>query len=522
MAHPLLALSIPSAPVSASSSSSSDAHILHSTGSSSPLLTAFQSPAPSGRIAAAPGPSRVSLAGFCPCARQGIRVDAAAGGRGRVSAFLDNDAVDLNPSSMVPVMRKEFGAFGGGATLEKSKLDLSSTSSTKSRPQLEDGDNGGNIGKGNRHGGGDSGDDGGDDDAYFGDGDEEEDGGNDGLFGKRIIVPEIFDRKILEAVMKEWYRTMSDLPLGFKQAFELGLVSSAQLVRFFSMSARPTFSRALYRLFPPSLPRMLADPSWYPYKICLEQLATIGYGCWWEYQRRGERIKDEWDLALCNVLTLAACNLAVVWSLAPTRSYGSTFKYEFQNVLQKLPNNIFDKSYSMRNYNMGQRLCSFFYKAGVLGFFGAFLGAAGAGLSKACITLRKQRGASDESSVPLPSVQTSALGYGAFLGLSGNLRYQLVYGAERAMQEHLNHLGVVILCSSALRLLSIRVGDASRVALLGLDSDAKKARDGKAYRRPSLPSMESLKNGFSMSGLLDAKKDIFAKRKVKRRVMAVQ
>ncbi len=55
------------------------------------------------------------------------------------------------------------------------------------------------------------------------------------------------------------------------------------------------------------------------------------------------------------------------------------------------------------------------------------------------------------NSVPIPSVSTSALSHGAFLGVSGNVRYQLLNGAERVMQQHFNHLGVVLFCSTALR-----------------------------------------------------------------------
>jgi hypothetical protein len=59
-------------------------------------------------------------------------------------------------------------------------------------------------------------------------------------------------------------------------------------------------------------------------------------------------------------------------------------------------------------------------------------------------------------SVPIPSVSTSASSYGAFMGLSGNLRYQLLFGAERLMQDHFEHLGVVIFFSAALRYVLCR------------------------------------------------------------------
>jgi hypothetical protein len=55
------------------------------------------------------------------------------------------------------------------------------------------------------------------------------------------------------------------------------------------------------------------------------------------------------------------------------------------------------------------------------------------------------------TSVPVPSLSRSVLSYGAFLGVSGNLRYQLVYGADQLMQQSLNNIGLVIFCSTALR-----------------------------------------------------------------------
>ena len=55
------------------------------------------------------------------------------------------------------------------------------------------------------------------------------------------------------------------------------------------------------------------------------------------------------------------------------------------------------------------------------------------------------------SSVSMPVAKNSALSYGAFLGISGNLRYQLLYGAERVMHQQFNHVGTVVFLCSALR-----------------------------------------------------------------------
>jgi hypothetical protein len=439
--------------------------------------------------------------------------------------------------SMAPVMKKGYGSLGG-VTLEKSKLDLSQTSKIFT-PQTADGDGGGDIGKRNSHGGGDGGDDGGDDDDYFGDFDEGDDGDEGGFFRRRTVFQEVFDRKIVEAVMQEWYRTMSDLPAGLLQAFEMGLISSAQMVRYLSINARPTVARFVSRALPQTVSRafigrMIADPA-FLHKMFFEQATTICCSAWWELNHRRDRIKQEWDLALMNVLTVSLCNAAIVWSLAPCRSYGTTFQFNLQNALQKLPNNIFERSYPLREFDMQKRIHSFFYKAAELCMVGMAAGAANGALSNLISSKKEGR-----SSVVVPSVSTSSLSYGAFLGLSGNLRYQILYGLERALHDRFDVLGVVIFTSAALRMLNIQIGDVTRLAWLGLDVDPMFKSDGmvKGYSRPSQDTQKSDSKWFItkkaiVSGLFGGKPENNGKiqeestiskaprtRKVKRKVTA--
>ena len=73
-------------------------------------------------------------------------------------------------------------------------------------------------------------------------------------------------RVAIEAVLAEWMRTVSSLPLILRQAVEMGLFSSAQLVRFCAMDNRPNVTRAVSRLLPATVralmpcPRLLALP----------------------------------------------------------------------------------------------------------------------------------------------------------------------------------------------------------------------------------------------------------------------
>ena len=54
----------------------------------------------------------------------------------------------------------------------------------------------------------------------------------------------------------------------------------------------------------------------------------------------------------------------------------------------------------------------------------------------------------------IPPVSTYALGYGAFLGLYANLRYQLLCGIDRAVVNHFDVIGVALVFSTALRFAS--------------------------------------------------------------------
>ncbi|KAK9217851.1 hypothetical protein WN943_006481 [Citrus x changshan-huyou] len=57
----------------------------------------------------------------------------------------------------------------------------------------------------------------------------------------------------------------------------------------------------------------------------------------------------------------------------------------------------------------------------------------------------------DRLSVTNPSVSTNVLGYGAFIGLHANMRYQLLCGFDRDVANHFEVIGVAMLLSTALR-----------------------------------------------------------------------
>ncbi|KAL9321472.1 hypothetical protein ACSQ67_013311 [Phaseolus vulgaris] len=369
------------------------------------------------------------------------------------------------PVASEPLSMKggQYGSLGA-VTLEKSKLDLSQKE-TVSSPEGEK--------TAQRQG-----------EALLMD--QKSSDAMEGSSGCGGFCNRLFDRKFVDAVLNEWQRTMMDLPAGLRQAYEMGLVSSAQMVKFLAINARPTTSRFISRTLPQTLSRsfigrLLADPA-FLYRLVLEEVATVGCSLWWEIKNRKHRIKQEWDLALMNVLTAAACNALVVWSLAPCRSYGNTFRFDLQNTLQKLPNNIFEKSYPLREFDLQKRIQCFLFKAAELCMVGLSAGAVQGAVSNTLASKKEGR-----LSVTVPSVSSNALGYGAFLGIYANLRYQLLGGFDRAMMTHFDVIGVALFFSTTFRVLNVQLGETSKRAWLGVEADPLAQSDDllKVYNRTS-------------------------------------
>jgi hypothetical protein len=361
---------------------------------------------------------------------------------------------------------------GGSATLERSGLDLTQKEEV-SQAKTDDTGGGGNNGKDIHNGGGGDGDDG-DDDDYFGD--EDDGDGDENMFTKRTAIPELFDRASIEAVLQEWYKTLYSLPAAVRMAVEMGLISTAQLVNFVSLDARPTLVRAVARATPQAFSRefvgrMMGDPSFLG-KLMFEQATTAAIGITYEVQQRGERFSKELDLAFVNVAGMMATNLAFSWCLTPNRSVGNMHKYAWQRTLHGLPNNAFDRSGPQRNFTYATRAAGVAVKAAQLSTVGLAVGAATGAASNALAGLRTRN---DQAvSMTVPSVSTSACGNGAFAGLSGNVRYQLINGLDRYLGMTYNSLPLVLSASALARIMNQIVAEPNRRHWLGLPMEAPK------------------------------------------------
>nr|GEW01149.1 protein reticulata-related 1, chloroplastic-like [Tanacetum cinerariifolium] len=82
-----------------------------------------------------------------------------------------------------------------------------------------------------------------------------------------------------------------------------------------------------------------------------------------------------------------------------------------------------------------------------------------AGAAQGAITNLVARKKKGRLSVTTLAVSNNALGYGAFLGIYANLRYQLLCGFDRAMVTQFDVIGVGLAFSTALRIMNAQLGE---------------------------------------------------------------
>eukprot|EP00803_Ostreobium_quekettii_P010921 evm.model.scf_399.9 EVM.evm.TU.scf_399.9 scf_399:79501-82137(+) len=387
-------------------------------------------------------------------------------------------------------MGKGLGS-GGSATLQRSKLDLRKEVKTV-EPKVDNAGGGGGIGKSVFNGGGGDGDDGDDDDDYFDDGEDGDDGDGDGFFRK--TVPHLYDRVSISAVLEEWYRSFADLPLILRRAVEMGLFSSAQLVRFCSMDVRPNMARTMSRRLPAAMSRsfvgrLMADPA-FAQKLALENFLAFGASLAYEMRARREHFRDELDFVAINTLSLMAATSAIVWFLAPSRSYGSLKRFPWQNMLDGLPNNVFDASGPLRNYTGQSRVASLFAKFAQLSGVGAITGFATSGLSRLALAFRRNKKPAFTPSVPIPGLEQNMLGMCAFVGLHAHLRYQTIGGIDRYLFDHSSFLWSYIAASLLFRVANVSIGEASRPWFQGTRLTSSSPTVSSRLNAPSLQMEE--------------------------------
>jgi Protein RETICULATA-related len=239
--------------------------------------------------------------------------------------------------------------------------------------------------------------------------------------------------------------------------------STAQWVRYLTFHERPSLFRAVERSlarFPDArsgfVGRMLADPA-FVQKTAMEGSIAFVIALAHEVHVRGKRVTQELDFALINAICIAAgaavCSALVAPSKTPTPP---SAKFPWQGMLNKLPNNAFEKNTPARNFEIPQRVSGFLAKGVELSAVNAIAGGASAALQHCLVAARQARNGKYKPATPVPGISRAAGGMGVFGGLAANSRLQAAAGLDRVLLEYAkaNTTWQVVGISSAFRAVS--------------------------------------------------------------------
>lgn len=186
--------------------------------------------------------------------------------------------------------------------------------------------------------------------------------------------------------------------------------------------------------------KLLADPS-LVFKLGIELGIGIFTKCSAEYQKRAPHFREEMDFVVANVLMALVADYMLVYVAAPTVVFNATrarklgvFKRLFPSM-RSFPKNAFQKvPMGMAPFTPLQRLGAISINGTKLFGIGAFASFVGVEITNTLIRTREKLApdAPPSSHKPQDVVGTSLL-YGAYMGISSNLRYQALAGVEERL-----------------------------------------------------------------------------------------
>lgn len=181
--------------------------------------------------------------------------------------------------------------------------------------------------------------------------------------------------------------------------------------------------------------RALADSS-FLFKLLVQELIGNGTALASEIAVRAEHLMDELEYVASDLIVGTVVEAAFVWILAPTLSLPPTASASASSLarfLSSLPSHVFQPSTALKTFTLSQRVASFFYAAAQYTVIGFAAGVVGTAITYALLEGRKALDPSYKPLRPLPAVLPNSLGWGVFMGVSSNTRFQVVEGIELAI-----------------------------------------------------------------------------------------
>ncbi|OWM87381.1 protein RETICULATA-RELATED 5, chloroplastic-like [Punica granatum] len=245
-----------------------------------------------------------------------------------------------------------------------------------------------------------------------------------------------FDRAEIARVMNAAGRRRDALPQDLQQGLDRGLVSPEVLQNFFDLEQYPLISELTHR-FQGFRERLLADPK-FLHRLAIEEAISITTTLLAQYERRKENFFEELDYVITDTLRGSVVDFFTVWLPAPTLSFLSyadetsspNSMEALRGLLGSIPDNAFQKNLAGRDWNLSHRIASVIFggvKLASVGFISSIGAVAASNSLYAVRNFVNPNLVAKQLNKRSPILKT-ALVYASFLGISANLRYQIIAG----------------------------------------------------------------------------------------------
>ncbi|KAG5125424.1 hypothetical protein JHK82_032161 [Glycine max] len=253
-----------------------------------------------------------------------------------------------------------------------------------------------------------------------------------------------FDRAEIARVMNAAGQRRDALPQDLQKGIDLGLVSPEVLQNFFDLEQYPLISELTHR-FQGFRERLLADPK-FLHRLAIEEAISITTTLLAQYEKRKENFFQEIDYVITDTVRGSVVDFFTVWLPAPTLSflsYADEMKApdnigSLMGLLGSIPDNAFQKNPAGINWNLNHRIASVVFgglKLASVGFISS-IGAVASSNSLYAIRKVFNPAVVTEQRIMRSPILKTAVIYACFLGISANLRYQIIAGVvEHRLSE---------------------------------------------------------------------------------------
>ncbi|KAG9136280.1 hypothetical protein Leryth_003861 [Lithospermum erythrorhizon] len=275
------------------------------------------------------------------------------------------------------------------------------------------------------------------------------------------------NRKEAMMILENSGRVLDRLPDDLKAAVLDGRIPGSILLKYFDLEKSALLAWLLK--FGGFRERLLADDLFLA-KLAMECGVGMFTKTLAEYERRRENFFNELEVVFADVVMAVIADFMLVYLPAPTVSLRAPLALNAGGIAKffhHCPDNAFQVSLPGTSYSFLQRLGAILRNGTKLFAVGTASSLVGTSVTNAVINARKVVDkAAGEEVENVPILATSAA-YGVYMGISSNLRYQILAGViEQRILEPVLHQHKLILSALC---FAVRTGNTFLGSLLWVD-----------------------------------------------------